>query len=925
MNSKKSYGQKIVALVLSLLMCLTFIPLYVFAEDDGSTSGIVVEATDSSIILHLNKVGSSGEAQIYSYTADSYHHNDAYKGVSQNLDNGTCVADYELGTTADIELDRYDADGTDHLYDKYYVLQGDKIIAGPFYTSEIASIDNKNVTSFEVTTKKGLIHEDGNSLGTALEFGTGNTVINWNLCSMIYANEDVNGNPIDNSGKNAIKYTTNGETFYFDAGYIYSKDRQISSYTENGINVSLVIISWVKTIGDNYPSSLLYNTNNTDRQTMGFNTSNSLGCKYWAAALEFMADRYSDKDFAFVDQFIVGNEIDYVYDWYLIQPGTVDGLYQRADFDTFMEEYSRTLRLADLAVKKHNSGAKVLISLTHNWAENNLTSMGFRADRQDSTRYNTYAPKDMIDWLVKHEGNRGNYNWGLSVHSYPIETTSSNPIKTDLNPSLAGMKHAHPITGNADTSPWITSANLELYQIYLERPENQYKGETRTVSITEASICTKNKSQVSTEEYEQSTMEQAASIAMMYYRAACVPCINEVCYFEYHDQSSDGQYQLGLVEKDETEKPAAQVWKYIDTQNSFDLFNRYLKYIDSDAKSFKDIMDVTKSGYDWDKYWTYDNLSPRDIDPSEVIQTGAERIYGEDRYETSVKTADELKKELGVEKFNSVILACGTNFADALAGSYLASVRNAPILLVKNSGSEIEMLQNYIKENLSSDGTIYMLGGEAVVPQAAVEGLSGYTVKRLGGSDRYDTNVMILKEAAEYADAETEYLVASGNGFADSLSASATGKPIILVKNKIQPSQEDFINDLKGKKFYVIGGTGAVNTDLEKVFSGLGETVRIGGATRYETSANVARTFFPHPSTVVVAYGINFPDGLCGGPLAYAKKGPLILAANGKANAVVEYADAVGVYTGEILGGPKLISDDYAKLILGLLPDAVIE
>ena len=888
------------------------------AEYANSAQGVVVEATDSQIIIHLNGVGSSGSAKIYRYTAESYHHADPYKGLSANLDNGTAIADYDLGTAVDAVTDRYDADGTDHLYDKYYVLQGDKIVAGPFYASEIASIGNKNVTPFEVETKKGLTHEDSTTINTAVDMGVGNTVINLDLCNMIYANEDASGNPVDNSGRNAIKFTSNGETYYFNADYVSSKDKQISDYTKNGINVTLVIISWAWRAGNNYPAAFRYDTDNTDTQTLGFNTSNALGRKYWTAAMEFMAERYSDKSFAYVDQFVVGNEIDYTYDWYLIQPGTVNGLYQRADFNTFMEEYARTFRLADLAVKKYNSGAKILVSLTHNWAESSLTSYGFPSDRQTTARYNSYAPKEMFDWLVKQEGARGNFNWGLAVHPYPVGTTSSNPVKSDVDPSLAGVPNAHPVTGNADTTPWITVSNLELYQTYLERPENQYKGETRTVSLTEASICNEDKSGVSASEYQKSLMEQAASIAMMYYRAACIPCINEVAYFEYHDQNLGGSYQLGLAELDGTEKPAANVWKYVDTNLSFNYTNKYLSYIDPKAGSYKDLMNAVNSGYNWNKYWTDENLMPRKVDTPEPEKKEVVRIYGSTRYETGIKSADALKEQLGVEQFDSVILACGTNFADALAGSYLASVRNAPILLVRNRDIEIKLVQDYISKNLRSGGTIYMLGGEAVVPNAAVAGLKGFEVKRLGGSDRYDTNVKILREASKFAVEADEYLVASGNGFADSLSASAAGKPIILVKNVVQPSQKDYINSLKGKKFYVIGGTGAVNADMEKMFSGLGKTERIGGSTRYETSTNVARKFFNKPACAVIAYGANFPDGLCGGPLAYAMGGPLILAGNGKAEAAIAYADQAGIYYGAILGGPTLIDDTNAGKIFNL-------
>ena len=295
-----------------------------------------------------------------------------------------------------------------------------------------------------------------------------------------------------------------------------------------------------------------------------------------------------------------------------------------------------------------------------------------------------------------------------------------------------------------------------------------------------------------------------------------------------------------------------------------------------------------------------------------AVELAVPRIYGSTRYETSLKAADAFKKQLGADKFEAVILACGTNYADALAGSYLSAVKNAPILLVDARPDHISPVQSYIKKNLKPGGKIYMLGGTAVVPDAAVAGLSGYDVKRLWGSDRYATNVAILEEAGVEGD---EILVASGTGFADSLSASATGKPILLVKNTIQSSQKDFVSSLGGKKFYIIGGAGAVNTDLEKYFKGLGKTERIGGSDRYETSVNVAKKFFAKPEAAVLAYGANFPDGLCGGSLAYSMNGPLLLAANGKTDAAIKYAAQNGIKDGAVLGGPALISDQSVNAV----------
>jgi putative cell wall-binding protein len=200
--------------------------------------------------------------------------------------------------------------------------------------------------------------------------------------------------------------------------------------------------------------------------------------------------------------------------------------------------------------------------------------------------------------------------------------------------------------------------------------------------------------------------------------------------------------------------------------------------------------------------------------------------------------------------------------------------------------------------------------------------LSGFKSKRLWGTDRYATNVEILKEAGVSGD---EILVASGTGFADSLSASATGKPILLVKNAIQPSQKAFIESLMGKKFYMIGGTGAVSKDIETYFKGLGTVTRIDGATRYDTSANVAKTFFSEPKGAVIAYGANFPDGLCGGSLANAMGGPLLLSANNKSAQAAAYAKANGIKGGAVLGGPTLISDADAKTIFSMPSGTMIK
>lgn len=155
------------------------------------------------------------------------------------------------------------------------------------------------------------------------------------------------------------------------------------------------------------------------------------------------------------------------------------------------------------------------------------------------------------------------------------------------------------------------------------------------------------------------------------------------------------------------------------------------------------------------------------------------RVSGKGRCETAVAAAAEMKAILGVKTFDTIILACGDNFADALTGSYLATVKGAPILLYRASGMELNL--QYIEENLSAGGTVYILGGTAAIPADVEEMLAGYNTVRLSGSSRFDTNLKILEEAGMKPG--QEILVCTGYNFADSLSASAVGLPILMVNN----------------------------------------------------------------------------------------------------------------------------------------------
>lgn len=292
-----------------------------------------------------------------------------------------------------------------------------------------------------------------------------------------------------------------------------------------------------------------------------------------------------------------------------------------------------------------------------------------------------------------------------------------------------------------------------------------------------------------------------------------------------------------------------------------------------------------------------------------------DRYSGNNRYETAFAVADALKEQQGVDKFENIIVAYGDNYADALAGSYLAKVKNAPILVV-NSRME-SYVKDYIDENTNKAGTIYLLGGEGVVSRNFANSLtsSGYNVKRLGGANRYETNMSILRESGV---TNEDILVCSASSFADSLSASAVGKPILLVNTSLYDEQKDLLSTFDTDRFYLIGGTGAVTASVGTELRQYGTVERVAGSNRYTTSKAIADKFFAGGSdTIVIASGDDFPDGLTGGPLAMSLSSPLLLVNERNTASAAEYVSdhALGVIT--IVGGTGAVSGDAANAIAG--------
>jgi glucose/arabinose dehydrogenase/putative cell wall-binding protein len=188
------------------------------------------------------------------------------------------------------------------------------------------------------------------------------------------------------------------------------------------------------------------------------------------------------------------------------------------------------------------------------------------------------------------------------------------------------------------------------------------------------------------------------------------------------------------------------------------------------------------------------------------------RRAGADRY----ATAAAISAAYYAPGVAAAFIATGSGFADALAGTPAAALRDSPLLLVRQNG-----IPTATKNELArlKPQRIYVLGGTGAVSSAVGSALDAYTagpVTRLAGADRYGTAASVVRTFWT----KSRAYVATGASFADALTGAAiAGKdsvPMLLVAGTSVPlttGQE--VLRLGPHRLAVIGGTGAVSSAAE--------------------------------------------------------------------------------------------------------------
>jgi putative cell wall-binding protein len=284
--------------------------------------------------------------------------------------------------------------------------------------------------------------------------------------------------------------------------------------------------------------------------------------------------------------------------------------------------------------------------------------------------------------------------------------------------------------------------------------------------------------------------------------------------------------------------------------------------------------------------------------PAGAVQdTTTSRLQGDDRYGTAAAVATDTFPD-GAE---SVVLATGQKFADALAANGLAGALDAPILLTttaalpKVTGDALTKLD---------PTTIYVMGGTAAVSQAVEDGLADdYEIVRVEGADRFET---AAAAGAAIADTDDGIPATTGDGlgstsdgltavlanglkFPDAVSAGpvafAGRLPVLLTNATSTPeATSEALEELGIEHVLLVGGTEVISAGVKTALESAGYTTeRLAGDDRWATNVAVndyaAEEFGFGGATAYLSTGLKFPDSLAGGPVAGTNTAPLVLTA----------------------------------------------
>lgn len=329
------------------------------------------------------------------------------------------------------------------------------------------------------------------------------------------------------SGVETYKY--NGKTYHFNGlyGYVYL----VQQCNAKGIQVTAQI-----SIDRNASTQSFITGNSPYAETAyyGWNTDNRTTRQTMEAMFAYLGEKFG-KNNCYISNWILGNEVNSASGYYYV--GNVS-------FSKFISMYSEAFRCLYNAVKSSRGSSKVFICLDNCWNQKNAFTICYS------------ARSTLESFAAKISDMQKDVNWNLAYHAYN-QPLSDSQFWSGANASM--------FTSDANTTTFITMRNIQTLTDYVK---NRFGSNTRII-LSEQGFSSTYGGQAN----------QAAAIALAYYKAACNPMIDAFIIRSYKDEAHEVAQGLamGLKDANGKKKTAYNVFKNMDSSNSLKYTEKVLK------------------------------------------------------------------------------------------------------------------------------------------------------------------------------------------------------------------------------------------------------------------------------------------------------------------------------------------------------------
>lgn len=329
------------------------------------------------------------------------------------------------------------------------------------------------------------------------------------------------------SGVETYKY--NGKTYHFNGlyGYVYL----VQQCNAKGIQVTAQI-----SIDRNASTQSFITGNSPYAETAyyGWNTDNSTTRQTMEAMFAYLGEKFG-KNNCYISNWILGNEVNSASGYYYV--GNVS-------FSKFISMYSEAFRCLYNAVKSSRGSSKVFICLDNYWNQKNAFTICYS------------ARSTLESFAAKISDMQKDVNWNLAYHAYN-QPLSDSQFWSGANASM--------FTSDANTTTFITMRNIQTLTDYVK---NRFGSNTRII-LSEQGFSSTYGGQAN----------QAAAIALAYYKAACNPMIDAFIIRSYEDEAHEVAQGLamGLKDANGKKKTSYNVFKNMDSSNSLKYTEKVLK------------------------------------------------------------------------------------------------------------------------------------------------------------------------------------------------------------------------------------------------------------------------------------------------------------------------------------------------------------